>query len=144
MGDGGKHLRRAHVGAAEHPHFAVRKGLSRDPFNRVVTILGFVDEGIPLAVGSVAAAHVLQENDIATRGGTLREIDVVTPRNGPAVWRTLQEHREFALGIGPEDIAAQNDAVAHLDFNIAFDLDAIPFRADCGKSDEEKCRRKKT
>ena len=69
MGDGGEHLGRTHVGPAKHPDFAVRVGKRRRPLHGVVAVVGFVQEWVPFAFGSIAAANILNEDHIPARGG---------------------------------------------------------------------------
>src|SRR4029077_19154396 len=89
MSDGREHLRRTDVRAAEHADLAVRIRLRGDPLDRVVAVVRFVDERIPIAVGGVAAAYILQKNHISTRSRALREVHGVAP-NRPAIRRALQ------------------------------------------------------
>ena len=68
MSDGGQHLRGADVGAATHADLAVGIGQRGRPLHRVVAVIRFVLEGVPLAVGGVAAADVLNDDDVAASG----------------------------------------------------------------------------
>jgi hypothetical protein len=56
----------------------------------------------------------------------LGKIHVVPPRCA-AVRGTLEENREFAFSVGPKNVAAKRDAVAHLNGDAALDLDRIIF-----------------
>src|SRR5215475_3019366 len=63
--DRGEHLRGADVGAAEHADFSVGVGKRGGPLDRIVSVVGFVDEGVELAFGAVAAARVFGDDDAA-------------------------------------------------------------------------------
>src|SRR5208283_110559 len=119
-----EHLCGADVRAAEHAHFTVGVGLRSNPLDGVIAIVGFVDKGAPFSIGGEAPAHVLNEDDIAVRGGALRETEIVAP-SGSAIGGALQQRGEFSFGIGTDNVAAKNDAIAHLDGNVALDLDGI-------------------
>src|SRR6476661_10837052 len=73
-------------------------------------------EGVPLAVGGVAAAHVLNDDDISSR----RSFEAKSNSTALVVGRALQQHRELAVHVRPVDIGAQNDAIAHLDGQATF------------------------
>jgi hypothetical protein len=122
MSDGGEHLRSADVRPAKHADLAVRIRLSGNPLDGVVAVLGFVEEGVPVTVGSIPAANVLNEDDVAVGGSALREVDVVAP-DSPAIGSALKEDREFTVGIRAIDVATENDAISHFDFDIALDSD---------------------
>src|SRR5580658_5510111 len=124
MPEGREELRCSDIRGAEHANFAIRVGLSSDPLDRVVTILGFMKKGVPAAIRGVAATHILQEDDVAARCGALGKIDVITPR-GAAVGSALEEDRKLAFRIRTKDVSAKGDAVAHSHGDIAFDLHGI-------------------
>ena len=62
-----QHLGRAHIRSAPHADFAVRIRQRRRPFHGVVTIVRFVLERVPLSVRGVAAADVLNDDDVSRR-----------------------------------------------------------------------------
>ena len=65
MRHGGEHLGSAFIGTAEHAHLSIGIGQGRGPFHGVISISGFVFEGIPLAGRSETATHVLKDYDVA-------------------------------------------------------------------------------
>ena len=96
MADGGEHLRGSDIGAAEHADFAVGVGEGGGPLDGVVAVVGFVLEGVPLALGGVAAAHVLHHDHEAAprrRDGEIGAVVLV-------VGRALQEDRILAVAGG--------------------------------------------
>ena len=68
MADGGQHLRRTYVGTAEHTDLAVGVGQRGGPLDGVVAIFGLMLEGVPLALGSIATAHILRHDHEAALG----------------------------------------------------------------------------
>ncbi len=74
MADGGEHQRSADVRSAEHANFAVRMRQRRGPLHRVVAVVHLVLEGVPLALGGVAAAHILDHDHEAARDSLAREV----------------------------------------------------------------------
>src|SRR5208337_341547 len=127
MSSGGEHLRGADVGTAEHADFAVGIWKSGDPLNGVITIFGFVDEGIPVALRGVAATHILDHHDVAARGGRVCEIDA------PAefvVGSAPEEDGKFSVGVGAIDIGAKRNAIAHFHENVALDFDGKGFSGE--------------
>ena len=67
---------------------AVRIGQRRRPLHRVVAVVGFVLERVPLALRGVAPADVLDDDDVAA-GGALHPEAAVTVL---VVGRALQQH----------------------------------------------------
>jgi hypothetical protein len=61
-------LSAAHVGGAEHPAFAVRPRLFRDPIGGVKTVMAIVRQEMPDAFRVVTAAGVLRHAGIAAGG----------------------------------------------------------------------------
>jgi len=74
MSRGGEHLRGTDVGTAEHANLAVGIRKGGDPLDGVVAVFGFVDEGIPVSLGGIAAANILDDHDVAARRGLECEI----------------------------------------------------------------------
>ena len=77
VADGCEHLRSSHVGPAEHADFAVGIRQGGGPFDGVVAVVGLVFEGIPLALGGVAAAHILHDDQVAARGSCAAKVGCV-------------------------------------------------------------------
>src|SRR6266571_1081478 len=84
----------ARVGETDRPHLAVRPLLRRQPLDGVVAVLGLQREWIPLTLGVVAAADVLNRDGVpvATEelGGADRGQGLAT------VWGAFQDGREAA------------------------------------------------
>src|SRR6476660_8163290 len=72
-----KHLRGAHVRPAKHSDLAIRIRKSGGPLDRVVSVVRFVFECVPLAFGGVAATNVFDNHDESTRGTLQAEISLV-------------------------------------------------------------------
>ena len=119
VADGCEHLRGSNVGPAEHADFAVRIRQRGSPFDGVVAVVGLVFEGIPLALGGVAAAHILHDDEVATRRGGAAKVGCVVL----VIGRALQQRRVFAIARGVVDVRTQGDAVAGLHGDAAFDRD---------------------
>ncbi len=111
MRDGGQHLGGAHVGPAEHADLAVRVGQGRCPLHRVVPVVRLVLERVPLALGRVPPAHVLDDDDVAARRGHHAESVAAVL----VVRRALEKDGERAVGPGAVDVGLQRHAVPHLD-----------------------------
>ena len=73
------------------PTLPLELGQRGGPFDGVVAVVGLVLEGIPLALGGVAAADILHDDEIATSGGGAAEVGGVVF----VVGRALEEHGEF-------------------------------------------------
>ena len=119
VADGGEHLRGSDVGTAEHADFAVGVGERGGPFDGVVAVVGLVLEGIPLALRGVAAADILDDDEVATQGGATAEFNAVVF----VVGRALEECGEFSIARRVVDVCAEGDAVAGLHGDSALDGD---------------------
>jgi hypothetical protein len=129
-GEVGRTLRRGEVlgdravRLAEGAHAAVRARDPGSPLDGVVSVLGLVDEGIPLALGREAPTGVLDDDEVAVRREVPRfaEVrgEVVVPL---AVRRAPQEHRDGLGGGGPVHVRVQRHAIAraHGDVVLAHD-----------------------
>src|SRR5229473_4599496 len=114
---GGKPLDCAGIGEAKGAHAAVGPGLLRDPFDSVVAVVPLIPVGIEFAVGSIAAADVLDNDGIAACDGFFEGF-VIAKRRFLAVGRSIDERWE-APGLGGEqNISAENYTVAHGNWNI--------------------------
>ncbi len=109
MGDGCQHLRSADVRSAEHSYSSIGVGQSSRPLDGVVAIVGFVFEGIPLAVGGVAATDVLHDDHISTGRALQAEIELVVF----VVRGALQKNGKFSLCFRAVDVGAELYSVAH-------------------------------
>jgi hypothetical protein len=121
MRDGREHLRRADVRAAEHPDLAIRVRQRARPLHRVVPVVGLVLERVPLALGRVAPAHVLDDDHVAARGGAKSELAVAVL----VVGRPLQQHRVLPVVFRAVDVGVERDAVTHLDRHVGLERDAV-------------------
>src|SRR5213078_3134145 len=79
LGDRGEHLRGAHVRCAEHADFAVRVRECRGPFYSVVAVAALIVEWVPVTVGGVAPAHILNDDYIAEPGRSHAELGFAIP-----------------------------------------------------------------
>jgi len=122
MRGGSEHLSRANVRAAEHSDLAAGVRKRRNPLYCVVTIFGLMKKGIPFPFRAVAAADILDDNDVTARGTLVEELDVRTPAQF-VVGGALEEDRKFPFGIRTIDIRSKSDTVAHLGGNIVFHFD---------------------
>ena len=52
------------IRSADHPHFAVRPRLRRNPVERVVSVRTFLVQSVEHAFGVIAAAHILHHNRV--------------------------------------------------------------------------------
>ncbi len=69
MSDRREHLGCPDIGTAKHTYLAVGVRQSRSPFDRIVAIVRFVLEGIPLPIGAIATTNVLDDDDVAPSCG---------------------------------------------------------------------------
>ena len=127
VADGGEHLRGSDVGSAEHADFAVGVGKRGGPLDGVVAVVGLVLEGIPLALGGVAAADVLHDDEVSAGGGGAAEFGGVVL----VIGRALEEDGIFAIAGGMVDVGVEGDAVAGLHGDAVFygDVGAVCARA---------------
>jgi len=121
MRDRGKHLRCANVRPAPHTDLAVGIRKGRRPFHGIITVLGFVLEHVPLPFGGVAAAHILDDHDVASYSTLQSEADAAVL----VIRGTLQKYRKPAIRLRAEDIGVQGDAVPCFHRNIAFEGDCV-------------------
>src|SRR4030095_4688976 len=74
-----------------------------------VAVVRLVRERVPLAFRPIAAAHVLDDDDVAARGGFQAEaLPAVL-----VVRRALEEHGKLPLSFRTVYIRTQRDAIAH-------------------------------
>ena len=121
MGGRGEHLRRADVRAAEHAHPPVCMWQGRRPLDRVVPVVRLVPEGVPLALGGVATADILNDDDVSP-GGCFQPESVISVL---VVRRALQEHGKAAVRSGPVDVSPQRHAVAHLHGHVGLEDNGV-------------------
>ncbi len=118
--EGGEPLHGAGIGQAEGADAAVGPGLDGGPLDGVVAVRALVAVGLELALGGVAAAHVLEHDRVAPRDR--RSVRRVPLLGGVlAVRRPVHQDREATCGRRPPDVGSQHDAVAHRDRHIALD-----------------------
>ena len=129
-----QHLGGANVRSAEHPDFAIGIRQRRRPLDRVITVVGFVLERVPLAFGGVAAAHVLKNDHKAARSALQAEIHAIVF----VIRRALQQHRELAVGGGTVNIGSKRHAIAHLHGDIPLICDLVPVRCLRQRGTEKK------
>ena len=103
-------LRDAQVGAAIHTHPAVRPRLARDPVQRVVAVVDFLVDRFECAAGSIAAAHVLHDDNVTViHEGLIGGRDRIALPVGCAQQdRGIARRRAWT-----EDVRAQYHAIAH-------------------------------
>jgi len=120
VADGSEHLRCADVGTGEHADFAVGMRQSGGPFDCVVAVVGLVLEGVPLALGLIAAADILRDDHEAVFDGFWAE-------GGEVVFVIRGAHEqdvEGAFASGAIDVGEEGDAVAGLHGNVFLSDDA--------------------
>ena len=125
---GERRLVGAGVGIAHRPDFAIAPLLNSEPFHRIVSILGFFRERVPLAFGREPPADVLNGDDVAAPREELGAGRLA--RGGFVVWRPLQDDgeapRRALAGEGGEvEVGGEQSAVAHLYHDVALDADAV-------------------
>src|SRR6478752_4635059 len=103
MSDGGEHLRGSDIRSTKHADFAVGIGKRGGPLYGVVAIVGLVLEGIPLALGGVAATDVLHNDKVATGGGRAAEVGFIVF----VVRGALKKRRVLAVTSGVVDVGAE-------------------------------------
>ena len=105
---GGVPRQPAFVGMADESHLTVRTGQRGRPFDRVVSVahVGVVVAEV-VAVGAVAAAHVLGDEDVPA----CRPIFSRGMQNA-CVGRALHHHAERSLADRPRDVAHETRTVA--------------------------------
>ena len=130
--DAGHHGEESGIADAQHADFAAVVGdVLQQPVDGVAGVGGFVDVGFggvrddgaihhELATGTVAAADVLEDEDVAAGGELgLAGCDAVRRCFGDAVGCALHEERQWRAGLlaagGAEDDGVQLDAVARGD-----------------------------
>src|SRR5215471_20299852 len=60
-------LRAPFVGHAKSANLATGPGLPNDPICCVKTVVGIVDQGPPVSLGSITTAHILNDDHVAVR-----------------------------------------------------------------------------
>jgi hypothetical protein len=111
---GGRHpLDQAHVGHPVHSHVAVGPGLRPAPVESVPSVVDFGVPRVPLAVGVVPSAAVLNDVDVTPPGEVHGPLHV--PIAAVAVGGPLQDDGPLALLVGQVDVGGQLDAVPHGD-----------------------------
>ena len=111
-----KHLGCANIRSAKHSDFAIRIRQRCRPFDSVVPVIGLVLEGVPLALGRVAPAHIFKYDHISARRALQAKINAVVL----VVRRALQQDRKFSVGLGPKDVRLERDAIMHFHFDVTF------------------------
>src|SRR5262249_28005464 len=86
------------------------------PLHGVVPVVRLVPERVELALRLVAAARVLEDDDVAVRREYYARV-----RRGAVVGRALQEDGELSGRVGPVHVRDELHAVAHRDLDPALD-----------------------
>src|SRR5581483_9540587 len=100
------------------------------PFDGVKAVIGFMLERVPFALGGVASANVLDDDDISLRGCAQAESDSPIL----VVRRALEEDRKFAVGVGAVNICLKFCSIAHGDHDIALHGDRVGVSGECSSS----------
>ena len=114
------------VRAPEHPDADRPSPGARPPMHRVVAVVELLLARGELAVGGVAAADVLHDDDVAVRGQPDRvgvhqvDVDVLVVR------LPRQQDRVRRRVGGPVDVGAQHDPVPHPTLDVVLDKDVTP------------------
>src|SRR5689334_12419092 len=123
MCNGSQHLCCANIGAAKHSNSTVGVWQGCGPLDGVVAVVGFVFEGVPLAFGGIASAHVLNDDDVSARRASKTHAYFIVF----VVGSPLQEHRKFAIGFGTEDVGVKSYAVTHFYGNVVLVGNGVRF-----------------
>ena len=118
-----QHLRGADIRSTPHSDLAVRIGQGCGPLNRIVAVIRFMFEGVPLAVGGVTATHILNDDDVSSG----RRLEAKSHSSALVVRRALQQHGKLPCHDRPVNVGAKNDAIAHRDGHTAFRRDFVGF-----------------
>jgi hypothetical protein len=130
----------AEIGATLHPDLAIGPGLSRSPFNGVITVFDIIPEGFPFSLGFEAAAYVLINENVAARREVHRHVDQELQRflaflSPPpfdgryrlgAVGSPRKNDWVPAIRDRPVDIGVKTYTVAHRNRNPILHPDIIP------------------
>ena len=145
------------VGNAVEADLAVRPGLDAGPIDALLEVLRLAQRpDVDHALGAPGAAAVDADADVAVRhpllgvddlpalilvGGAGRHVRMAFAHPPPlvavevlemqplAVGAERHDHRIFALGDRPEDVAPEHDAVLHLDRHVPVDAHAVAYVA---------------
>ena len=109
MCDRGQHLRGPDVGASVHSYSAIGERQRRRPFDGVVAVIRFVQEGIPFSVRRVASANILVDYDITAGCSPIAEAGVIAF----IVRSSREKNGEFSRCRRPVNIGAKHGPVAH-------------------------------
>ncbi len=105
-----EHLRCTNVRSAKHSYLAIGIGQGGRPLHRVVAIIGFVFEGVPLAFRGIATANILKDDHKSARCSPNPKDQTVAF----VIWCALQQDGKLSFGLRPINISSENNAVAHL------------------------------
>ena len=120
------------VGAAPHRHFAVAKGLLRQPFHNVVAVFRFLSHRAEFALRTAAATHIDKDKNISIFGEIIRA-GVIAVAN---IWRKGKDHgKRRRHGLRFIDRSVELYAIAHRDFGAPYqiNLGRICSLRICGK-----------
>ena len=123
VGNRGEHLGCSNVRPAEHSDSSIGIRQRGSPLYRVITVIRFVLENVPLTFGGVSPAHVLENDNVPSSGRLQAEADAVVL----VVRCALQQNWKLAVGGGAKDVGVEDHAVAHFDGNVPLVRDRIWF-----------------
>src|SRR5580704_3233077 len=106
-----QHLGGPDIRAPVHSYPAIGIRQRRRPFDSVVAVVRFVQEGIPFAVRGVASANILVDHDVAAGGSLMAKIDAVVAML--IVRSSLEKNWESSWRHRPVNISPKHGAVAH-------------------------------
>src|ERR1700693_3545054 len=106
-----QHLGGPDIRASIHSYSAIGIRQRRRPFDSVVAVVRFVQEGIPFAVRCVASATILVDYDVTASRCLSAEIDATVAML--VVRSSLEKNGESSWCHVPINIAAKYSAVAH-------------------------------
>ncbi len=113
-------LNQAQIGLALHANLAIGPGLFGRPFDSVVTILGLVTKGVPLALRFVSPSDILNHENIAPSGkiGRLRPSFHTVGGAGHQDRVATFSQREI-------DVCIENSPISHGDGDAVLEADVI-------------------
>ena len=106
-----QHLGGPDIRASIHSYSAIGIRQRRRPFDSVVAVVRFVQEGIPFAVRCVASANILVDYDVTAGCTLMAEIDVTVAVF--VVRSSREKNGKFSWRRWPVNISAKYGAVAH-------------------------------
>src|SRR5208283_4966789 len=142
LGDSCEHLRRAHIRGAHHAHLAIRIRKRRSPFDRIVAVGLLVFEGIPFSLRSVAAANILNDDNVTARDHL--EDGCYGPVHAFVIWSAHEDDRKCIGRLGAINVGIEGNAVARLHEYVVLNKDLAGNQRRCALRRESMRRDKQS